>query len=224
MKTHAALVTTLLALSAAPALAGNVPVVPWDMEYTADTLPEAFVSPMNGVGWTNESQGASPVTVDEGFLSIDTLGQVADWSYWTSAWDTLNDPRIVNAVEFSMRLEAYDGATSLGGAAVWVEDDTHEDILLLTPGQIHLYWSGLSSTAVDPSDGFHVYRIYTRAEDICVTVDGVLVIDGRGQFQAQPGYAENEVGFGDGSWFAASRARWDYLNYISYESDAELCR
>lgn len=205
-------------------IAGATPVPPvWHMEYTADSHPAAFTSPISGLSWIPiETPG---VSVDEhhGILTINSQPAALAWYELTTT--PYNSPETWNVLEASVWLRDYTEDTDLDGCSLVLEDDLFSATLFITPGGIALHGPAPtpSYSGADPTDGWHVYRIYTRDSDVFVTVDGSLAIAGRGALPSLWGSGVPHVGFGDTSIGAGCVADWDYVNYTNFPCSGLGC-
>jgi hypothetical protein len=178
----------------------------WEAHYSGDALPDLASPPwlpaQGGTAWS--------VVPENGSLQLDTLASVDSYAYFARQWGALSSQP--TSVEARMKLDAYSGSTSLGGAGIWLETDTRAEVLLVRPGGIKLYGSGLQYT-VDTLGDFHTYCIDTSGSDITVYVDGQRVINGSGAFNPLSDAQYNWVGFGDGSYGASSQSQWEFFQY-----------
>jgi hypothetical protein len=176
-----------------------------DMAYTAANLPEN-TQPV----WVSKVSRFATASVENGILTLDTTSSVQESARFTQNWTASNIYGSV--VQARMRLDYYIGKPSLGGAAIWVEDDAHVEVLLISPERIQLYFSKLSYS-MDTTDAYHTFRITVLGDSINVYVDGELVIDGAGTFGRSKVKTSNWIAFGDGSAGASSKSSWDYVQY-----------
>lgn len=176
-------------------------------EYSGVALPQ-FSQP----AWTPNVTAGTTVGLSGGFLNIDSMSSTSDNAYFMRSWGALNSAG--TTVEARMRLDDYSGDVNIAGAAIWVEDDRNAEVLLIRPGGIQMYFTGLTY-AMNTMDTYHTYRIVSGGSDIKVFVDGTLAIDGTGTFGRNTWAARNMIVFGDGSYAASSRSSWDYVRYYN---------
>lgn len=146
--------------------------------------------------------------VSNGFFHVQDAGtQSGDMVVANQHWRAC--PETGAAVEARVRVVSCRG---VAGVMLGFSDGTHEDILTLYTDKIELNADKLSY-AMDTTDGFHVYRVEIKSNDVSVAVDGVKVIDGAGRFTQPAHEGRNRLSYGAGSSAATGEAFWDRVRW-----------
>lgn len=150
------------------------------------------------------------VTMGDGAIHfVDGGTQPGDLFFPTKDWRA--DRKKGASVEARIRVVDCRGVC---GVMLMAADGVHEDALTLYKDRVRLEKAQLEH-AMDTTDGFHVYRIDVRNDDICVSVDGKRVIDGKGKFTSPAYEGRNCIGYGAGSSASTGEAYWDWLRWTT---------
>jgi hypothetical protein len=80
--------------------------------------------------------------------------------------------------------------------------------LRLYPDRVEFYHDPAVRFALDTTDGFHVYRLTIRGEDVALAIDGQPRLDGRGCFRAGRSGYRNGIAFGAANSPETGEALW----------------
>jgi len=175
----------------------------WTCAYEADALPSE-TTPV----WAAYNGIETDAAVEDGVLRILDASS-AKGSMRSYKHTCRSDPERGAVVEARLKVIANSDFT---GAHVMVSDGVHEAVLTVFPDRIAINRDG-PTHAVNATDGFHVYRMAVRGDDVAAWLDGQSVIDGKG-VHTRPAHAgRNQVSFGAGASVAQSEALWDYVRY-----------
>lgn len=181
----------------------------WEVEYNIDAFPHTHTT------WDIAKSPNSKMKVERGLLFLDTIENNNDSLVFSKHWEANASTGLI--VEARLKVDKYIGAANLGGSAIWVGDDSSEEVLLITSNGISLYGSKLNYMWLsgEKMEDYHVYRIEAKNNNIKVYIDGELKIDGTGQYGVNHWTSRNWIAFGDGSRGASSKTTWDYIKYTT---------
>jgi hypothetical protein len=196
-------VASLLAGAARPAEAAPVSL---DMT----TLP--------GGNWAHIQSGGS-ATVSGGILTIDApLGAFNEYML-LDPFDDWNQ-NVSNALGWYVEARVWvDPSTTAncGGIEWWTADHGTLTISGLGNGSVCIIYPDFVQVPAPTTDGYHVYGVYGRGNNVKIFQDGNLLID---HVMSSPGGGTQGLIFGDGNQNGAgsTKSAWDYLTY-----DTRLC-
>jgi hypothetical protein len=146
-------------------------------------------------------------------LYIDTTSSISNQVTWKSDINADNDTDTIVVVA-KVKLHSYTGNYLYGGCNIVVGNGTKEDQFNINPDGILLFTSGGVYNGIDPTDGYHEYKIELDKDYVKVYVDGgtTPVIS---EASATPIYWEprNMIAFGSSSGGASSEASWAFIEY-----------
>lgn len=202
---HPQLIFSSLLLSFGQVKAADEPII-WLVHYDATSLPQEQ-------GWKAVGELAANAKLANGALHLVDDSARADGAF-RAAWRPQPGSEIV--VETTVRMEFVTGSGG-SGKSLWpaqqgapvgvlVSDGQHQEGLLLGPERIGNWHDRVAM--IDPSTGFHTYRLVVRGNDMSISVDGVEKIRGEGAFWKRAKDGEAYVQFGSTSAGLKGGAFW----------------
>ena len=116
-------------------------------------------------------------------------------------------------IETRMRVDPVTTAPCDYGLKIWANDHTNPIEVGFSAEDVCLIYPDMVRYPMDTTDGFHVYRIESRLDNVKVYVDGDLVIEHTRTWQGGGG---DILMFGDGS-VAADNSTLSYWDYFWYD-------
>ncbi len=178
----------------------------WSLTYAGDRLP---VRP-----WTPD-QGSKAIVekIEDGALFLADRGsEGGDYRYHRFSWGA--DPGLECVIEARVKVGA-------GNSHLIFCNGRSAERLRLAPDHIGFHHNRGLRWKMDTTDDFHDYRIVMKDDDIRVFVDGVLRVDGSGQFKPRSGY-RNEVAFGASNSPDQGEAWWRWVKVRAARSVRSL--
>jgi sialidase-1 len=179
-----------------------------------DGVYDGTAAPLDSLPSWRESSGANTEATLEGdgLRIIDSSSQGGCLHCYIFAWRAMPEEGAV--VEASIKLIDNN---SRSGAFIGGADGVHESSVTLYPDRIGVCLDGDEELthAMDTTNGFHVYRLAMRGEDLYVWVDGQLVMDGKGKYTRPAHNGRNRVIFGSCSSAAVSEAVYASVRFAT---------
>ena len=101
-----------------------------------------------------------------------------------------------------------------GAVQIWANDHTNLIIVGFSTDMICIAYPNLVPYPMDTTDGYHVYRIESKFDNVKVYVDDTLVID---HTLTTTGSGTDILMFGDGVGGSKSLSYWDYFEYNVFQ-------
>ncbi len=181
------------------------------------------MSAFPGGNWTHISSGGS-ATVLGGALTIDAPGGAFNEFILFDPHDDWNQ-NVSNALGWYVESRVWvDPSTTAncGGIEWWTADHTTLTISGLGNNTVCLVYPDFVQVPAATTDGYHVYGVYGRGNNVKVFQDGNLLID---HIMSGPGGGTQALIFGDGNQSGGgptTKSTWDYLNYDTRPCDNPL--
>jgi len=167
-----------------------------------------------GGDWKLNSSGGSS-SVSEGILTIDAPANYHEFSvrHPDSRWHLSVRNSRGWVIETRLRVDAASEGQCNSGyspALIWVSDHENSVQVRFSTDEICMASPDLVQFPMDTTDGFHVYRIESRLNNVRIYVDGNLVINHNLSRSYSVG---STLLFGDGAGGGKSLTFWDYFWY-----------
>ena len=169
-----------------------------------------------GAPWeTYSCNGNSTATVTNGILKIDSPSDCYEVSLRNSndTWHQSVDNARGWVIETNLRIDPKSNPScnqGRGSVHIWANDHTNLVIVGFDPNQICIAYPDYVPLQMDTTNGFHIYRIESKLNQVKVYVDGELKID---HTLTSTGGGSDVLYFGDGVGGDTSLSYWDYFSY-----------
>ncbi len=186
-------------------LASTAVAAPTQYDFNAE-------SELTSTGWEfNNYQGSSEFA--GGMLALHAIG-FAEWTVANgSASSWLGLVQAENGWWVEARVQVLSATDCAGdaGPGLWIHDRTTLLHFHFLPDYVGLSYPEQHQVAIDPTDGYHVYRVQNLGgRHIQVLIDDTLVIDNP---SIMSGAGSETLMFGDLGGCQSSESSWDYFSY-----------
>jgi hypothetical protein len=182
---------------AAPAATGTTAAEAWGVQFEGSTLP--------GKAWTRDLTGGKNAVVElqNGAVLIADRGTAnGEYCYYRNPLSIGSKGEAV----IEARLKVISGVSSLifGNGATGQR-------LRFYPDRVEFYHNTANKVMLDTTSDFHLYRLLIRGEDVQLSIDGELKLEGKGCYPpSREGYRSG-VAFGAASSTELGEALWSLV-------------